>query len=182
MTRTAEICGEWHLAASASETSELHGDGDGGGDPDPDPDGVARWLSGFDDALLAGATDTAGLVLTVLAGGTFTERVTGRPPVVQPWFDVDGVLADEVQPFDGSFVDTGETAWLKPRGVRSVQEFGRPAEGRWAPAVLRYDDGDTRIADSLRLVGTDLVRTVNVVTDDLYLDRVVLVYRRAAGA
>jgi len=166
------MLGEWHLAASTSVTAELEAVAD-----EPDPQAVSGWLNGFDGGIAAAAPKTSGLVLTINAAGSFTERLTGKPGV-QQWFDVEGMLADEVAPFDGSVVDTGQAAWLRPRGV---PDFARPLEDRYGPAVLRYDDGDTRIADGLRIVGADLVRTVNVVTDEQYLDRIVLVYRRAAA-
>jgi len=44
---------------------------------------------------------------------------------------------------------------------------------------LRLDDGDTRICDSARVVGGRLVRTICVITDECYGDRVVLVYDRS---
>lgn len=174
MIRAEMLLGEWHLAAATSATAELEVV-----DDKPDPDAVAGWLNGFDGASLAAAQKTSGLVLTITAAGSFTERVTGKP-AVQQWFDVEGMLTDEVAPFDGAVVvGTGqEVAWLRPRGV---PDFARPVEGRHGSAVLRYDDRDTQIADGLRIVGTNLVRTVNVVTDEQYLDRIVLVYRRAAG-
>ena len=171
-----EICGEWHLAASTSVVSELDSPADD--ESGADSDDVARWLNGGDGGIAAAAPETAGLLLTITHAGSFTERVTGRPGV-DLWFDAGGMLTDGVSsPFDGSVVDNGQVAWLRPRGL---PPFARPVQGRYAPAVLRYDDGDTRIADGLRVVGADLVRTVNVVTDELYLDRVVLVYRRATG-
>ncbi|WP_221645468.1 hypothetical protein, partial [Nostoc sp. UCD120] len=44
---------------------------------------------------------------------------------------------------------------------------------------LRYDDGDTKIADSIEVQGEQLIRTISVVTDELYLDRVIIVYKKA---
>nr|WP_086938673.1 hypothetical protein [Thaumasiovibrio occultus] len=46
------------------------------------------------------------------------------------------------------------------------------------PPYLRYDDGDTLVADVCVVVGDQLYRTVNVVTDGVYLDRFVYVYQR----
>ena len=45
-------------------------------------------------------------------------------------------------------------------------------------AVLRYDDGDTKISDGLRLKEGRLLRMVNVVTDELYTDRQLVAYQR----
>ena len=44
--------------------------------------------------------------------------------------------------------------------------------------ALRYDDGYTMIAEWLERSDNRLVRTVNVVTDELYLDRIVMVYQQ----
>ena len=54
------------------------------------------------------------------------------------------------------------------------------AMNRHGHALLRYDDGDTRISDGLRLQGTRLLRTMNVVTDELYTDRQLFAYERRA--
>ena len=41
----------------------------------------------------------------------------------------------------------------------------------------RYSDGDTMVCDTLRRAGDDLIRQVSVITDELYIDRIVLIYR-----
>lgn len=165
------IEGEWHLIASASITSEVQFVND----EQPDPNGVANWLNGFDDSLLESAKQTSGLVLSITPDGSFTERVTGKPEVY--WFDVEGVFANEVTPFDGVTVKNEQGAYLKPV---AVAKWAVAVEGRYGKCVLRYDDGDTKITDNLRIVEAHLIRTVNIVTDELYLDRVLIRYKRAS--
>jgi hypothetical protein len=168
--RIEGVSGEWHLVASTSTRSEIAFDGD-----EPDPQGVSNWLNGSDNALAESAAETSGMVLSISPDGSFTEKVTGEPQVY--WFDEEGVLAQGVSPFDGVIAWAADRAYLKPRAIAN---WAIPEEGRYAPALLRYDDGDTKIADQLRFEGHQLVRTVNVVTDELYLDRIVIIYQRSA--
>jgi hypothetical protein len=162
-----DLCGAWCLVGTVSTRSQIaliNGQ--------PDPRGIEQWLKGVDDRLIETATETSGLLLSISPEASFTEQLTGKPTVY--WFDEEGVLAGEVSPFNGVVVQTQQGAYLKPA---EIAKFGRPVEGRYGNVVLRYDDGDTKIADGLRRVGAQLIRTVNVVTDELYLDRVVVVYR-----
>lgn len=166
----ASPIGTWQLIATARSDSEIAFIGE-----EPDPAGVADWLNGRS---AAGATvPAAGLLLEIQPNGRFTERRTGTPAV--DWFDAEGVLADKPSPFDGTVLQSGLTAYLRPDDIAS---WARPEDGRYAPAVLRYDDGDTKIADSVTRDGPNLLRTVNVVTDELYLTRVVLVYAPAGSS
>src|SRR5262245_59393032 len=162
------IDGEWHLVASASiktEVSFINGE--------PDPDGVANWLNGFDDQLIENAKPTSGLVLSINPDGSFTERVSGNPEVY--WFDTEGILTDEVMPFNGTTFKSELGAYIRPL---SIPRWATPVEGRYGKCVLRHDDGDTKITDNLRVIDEHLIRTVNVVTDELYLDRIVIKYKR----
>jgi hypothetical protein len=161
--------GTWILVASGSSRSEVEFlDND-----EPDPHGVSKWLNGFDDGLIKEAKATSGLTLTVESDGTFAERAEGAPKV--DWFDEEGVLQAQVTPFDGVIVTTADVSFLRPVEIAS---WALPVEGRYGTSVLRYDDGDTKISDGIRVIDGRLIRTVNVATDDLYLDRVVIVYER----
>ena len=75
----------------------------------------------------------------------------------------------------GTLAITGECAWLQPDGI---PRWSTHALNRYDQAILRYDDGDTKISDTLRLSGERLLRTVNVVTDELYTDRQLIAYLR----
>jgi|GEM_PF-4391016 len=163
------IRGEWRLVASGSINAEIAFIND----EEPDPNGVSDWLNGFDHALVAASKPTSGLTLSIAADGTFSEIVSGNPQVY--WFDVEGVLESEVIPFSGVVVHNDQASYLRPT---SIATWATPVEGRYGLAVLRYDDGDTEISDSVRLVENQLIRTVNVVTDELYLDRIAIVYER----
>ena len=162
--------GRWNATATCSTSSEIKFSDD----DEPDPNEVADWLNAFDDNLVKTATPVSGLVLTIEpALGAFTEMVIGNPAI--EWFDAEGVLAEEVSPFDGTIVCNAQGAYLRPK---DVPEWATPVDGRYRAAILRYDDGDTKIADNLRVADGRLVRTVNIVTDELYLNRVIIVYER----
>ncbi|MDE0854959.1 MAG: hypothetical protein OSA97_11125 [Nevskia sp.] len=164
-----ELKGDWSLIAACSVRSEIPFIND----EEPDPSGVFNWLNGFDDELVANAKPTSGLTMTIKPDGQFVERLSGTPAVY--WFDEEGVLQEEVTPFSGMVVDTEQASYLCPA---SIPKWATPVSGRYGTAVLRYDDGDTKISDAVRRIGHQLVRTVNVVTDELYLDRVVILYQR----
>ena len=163
--------GEWQLISSASTRSEISFINE----DEPDPNGVTNWLNGLDDSLLESAKQTSGLVLSIKPDGSFTEVVTGKPEIY--WFDAEGVLVDEVTPFNGVTVSSEKCTYLKPDAIAA---WAIPVDGLYGESVLRYDDSDTKIADNLRLVDGHLVRTVNVVTDELYLDRVLIKYKRTS--
>jgi len=167
-----DIQGEWHLVASASTNSEIEFIGE-----EPDPNGITNWLNGFDDTLVDSAKSTSGLVLTIQSDGTFTEVVSGKPEVY--WFDEEGVLQTEVTPFNGVVAPSGSANYLRPV---DIAKWAKPVEELYSPAILRYDDGDTKISDRVHVNSGKLIRTVNTVTDELYLDRVVIVYGRSANA
>ncbi|HEY2038426.1 MAG TPA: hypothetical protein VGG95_02105 [Edaphobacter sp.] len=168
---SVDVLGKWKLTASANVTSQIAFDESN----EPDPNGVGDWLNGFDEGLVSSATATSGMLLAIKEDGFFTERVTGTPNV--NWFDVEGVLCEKVVPFDGAVVEGVERAYLCPVKIPSRAV---PENGRYGEAVLRYDDGDTKIADSIHFMHEKLIRTINVVTDELYLDRTVLVYQRSS--
>jgi hypothetical protein len=138
-----------------------------------DPDDIRAWLNGGDDALVAAAQPAKGLTLSIARDGGFSEERTGAAAV--PWFDADGVLEHQAVPFAGTATPVGEMLYLR---LVETKSWATPTEGRYAPALLRYDDEDTKVSDALTLAGDRLVRTMNVVTDELYLNRVVLLYAR----
>lgn len=167
MTTTMDCAGTWRAIGSASTRGEVAFIGD-----EPDPNGVHDWLNG-DGHMLAGEVQAVdGLVLHIDPSGGFTEQKHGNPPIC--WFDSEGVQTSEVEPFNGVLSIHADAAYLLSA---SVQNWAKAVEGRYGPAVLRYDDGDTKICDRIERVGNELLRTINVVTDELYLDRVLIVYR-----
>jgi hypothetical protein len=163
----SEFLGQWDLVGSVAINSEIAFI-----DGEPDPNGVANWLNGFDASLQDQIKPTAGLRLEIRPDARFTEQMSGQPAVY--WFDEEGVLTD-VAPFDGHLVETDQGLYLRPD---EISEWAMPTEGEYGQAVLRLDDGDTKISDNLRLNNGYLLRTVNVVTDELYLDRILIVYTR----
>lgn len=162
--------GRWKATATCS----THAENTLISEDEADPNGIVDWLNGFDATLVRAAKPVSGLVLTIeMARGTFTEKVRGNPAIA--WYDAEGVLTEKVWPFDGTIACNTQGAYLRPQ---EVPWWAIPLDFRYQEAILRYDDCDTRIADNLRVVDGRLVRTVNIVTDDTYLDRVVIVYER----
>ena len=88
-------------------------------------------------------------------------------------FDVGGVQVNDYEPMEGEIIESDGFAFLHPKGVPEWAESNATDS-----LVLRYDDGDTKVSDNLRLVDNFLVRQISVVTDEIYLERIVLIYSR----
>ena len=130
------------------------------------------WLLAEDYNNLDKLLSVNGLQFAVNEDGTFTESKIGDLQIgLIDWFDVDGVLDSQITPFDGIYRVFDDRAFLTVKDVSS-----------WAisddPDRIRLDDGDTKICDSLRIIGEDLIRTVSVITDELYTTRVLLKYQK----
>ncbi|MGF1493796.1 MAG: hypothetical protein ACFBSC_15350 [Microcoleaceae cyanobacterium] len=130
-----------------------------------DSQGVENWLSGKGHELLDRLEPTEGLSLAITLNKKFTEKKLGFDTPNVRWFGEDGVLAPEVIPFVGYLNIQDSRVFLLTKDSKDEK--------------LRYDDGDTKIVDSVERGGQELIRTVSVVTDELYLDRVLMVYRKA---
>jgi hypothetical protein len=131
------------------------------------------WLRAEDHSNLDKLLQVNGLQLAINEDGTFTETKIGNPDLgLVEWFDAEGVADSQTTPFDGIYKIFYDRAFLTVEDVSS-----------WAisddPERIRLDDGDTKICDSLRIIGEDLIRTVSVITDELYTTRVFLKYRKA---
>lgn len=159
-----KIIGTWLLKGSVSITSEITFVGE-----DPDPNGVKQWLNGSGSELIKDIAATKGLRLIVAEDGSFEEYKEGSPEVY--WFSSEGVLESEVTPFDGNVISNAHGYFLIPDETPSWAipkiDYG---------AILRYDDGDTKISDRIFEHEGHLVRIVNVVTDEMYFDRIVSAY------
>lgn len=161
------LVGSWVLIGSVAINSEVTFIGE-----ETDPNGVRDWLNGRADELVGQVETVKGLTLTIADNGTFTEVKTANPNIT--WYDQEGVLESEVEPFNGTVVLKGEGAFLV---AKEIPNWAQPTVNDDGVA-LRYDDGDTMIAEWLERSDNRLVRTVNVVTDELYLDRIVMVYQQ----
>ena len=161
------LVGSWVLIGSVAINSEVAFIGE-----ETDPNGVRDWLNGRAGELVGQAETVKGLTLTIADNGAFTEVKTGNPNIT--WYDQEGVLESEVEPFNGTVVLKGEGAFLV---AEEIPNWAQPTVNDDGVA-LRYDDGDTIIAEWLERIDNRLVRTVNVVTDELYLDRIVMVYQQ----
>jgi hypothetical protein len=162
------VVGTWILVGSTSINGQI-----AFLDDEPDPNGVLNWLNGLGEELEASIKHMTGLELEISQDGRFSEALSGQPKV--PWFDVEGVLSNDVAPFNGALTSNDKLVYLQPDGI---PRWSVHAQNRYGKAILRYDDGDTKICDSLRLKGDRLLRTVNVVTDELYTNRVLVAYEK----
>ena len=162
--------GRWQLAARHFIQSEVENLDEEGLAPQS---ALGEWLNGNALDMLADVWETQGLLLDIHADGSFTEQLTGTPKII--WFAADGCMSDP-EPFAGQCTMVGNLGYLLPP---EIDRWAIPKEGEFAPALLRYDDGDTMISEHVMLDRGRLLRCVNVVTDELYLNRVLLVYDRA---
>ncbi|MGB7070008.1 MAG: hypothetical protein WBD22_10990 [Pyrinomonadaceae bacterium] len=160
-----EFVGTWVLAGHKSINEEL----DISHESQAFETEMAEWLYGNSDDAVSGLEPVSGLRLSVAGNGTFTELKTSLPEI--DWFDAEGVLDDEVNPFSGIYNVSDSRAYLT---FKDPPEWSRSED----KARIRYDDGDTKICDSLFVKDDGLVRTISVVSDDLYLNRVILRYER----
>lgn len=133
------------------------------------------WLLSDDYEPLTSLKPASGLELTINPDGSFTERQT-KSPDVAAWYDWEGIADNSVQPFDGKYVKSGARAYLKYE-LTDVSHWNKTA---FTHKYFRFDDGDTKICDSLRIVDSSLIRTMMVLTDELWTTRLVLRYRQSS--
>jgi len=162
---TDPFLGIWLLVASVNYTSNLEFI-----DGRPDPMGVVNWLNNKDNNFIADITPAEGLTLIITEEG-FREEKTGEPTI--KWFNAMGELSS-VQPFQGRLSICRSKIYLI---VDDIPHWSKhpSKEGR---LKYRYADGDTIISDMLEIRDEKLVRTVNVVTDSMHFDRVIIVYKK----
>jgi hypothetical protein len=159
------IVGIWQLVA----TLALHDELPLFDDIPPRLVAIDEWLYGNSHELIRQATPIAGLQLQLNADATFTETKTQDLDL--EWYDVEGVSAPSVIPFDGVIRADDDHLYLHPDTESTLEDPVRSYR-------VRYDDGDTTICDRAELVQDRLVRTMSVVTDELYLDRSILIYQK----
>jgi hypothetical protein len=160
-----EFIGTWNLVGTFAESGEFQ--------IIEDIEEYRRiyqeWLIAEDYGNLDNLVGAEGLQLTINDDGTFSETKTGNPKI--EWFDAEGVLDNRVTPFDGLYKILDNRAFLTVEGLSSWAISSKPDQ-------IRLDDGDTKICDSLRIFGENLIRTVSVITDELYTTRVILSYQK----
>jgi hypothetical protein len=144
----------------------------------PGPADIANWLLGVAEDGRPRLETRTGLELTIRRDGSYSERVADCKYLML-WYDSEGVQTDSPEPTEGTVREVAGTAAisLHPRGALPP----RPHHPGGFRDVLRYDDGDTQVSDILHVVGESLSRVISVVTDGLYLNRVVTRYRRLSS-
>lgn len=151
----SSLQGAWRLHSAAQVSADV----DLKQDSEPQ---LQAWLQGEGGPQPEAFQPLSGLLLTLEADGTYRE--VAEQPVPISWYDEEGVLEAEARPFSGTWQESGGKLWLLTADSTSP--------------TLRYDDGDTQVADALSLVGGHLLRSMSTVTDGLYLDRILLRYAR----
>ena len=162
----AAYVGQWELVGAGLERSEVDFV-----DEEPVPNAVEEWLSGAADNALNIMQATLGLRLSLTDDQAFTELKDGKPDSL--WYDTEGVLEESPVPFDGTWFVQGDRVFLKADDTPEDD-----CEQGDYPVPLRYNAGDAIICDGLRFIDGFLVRTMNVAIDELYLDRISLVYQK----
>lgn len=155
--------GQWVLAGVA----EIDATGESSG-----ATGVEAWLNGSGEPHVVDAMAASGLLLTVIAEGRFTERPEAAPS--------DGYLQDQAQietasPVEGVLTSSGPVRYLRPQAITA---WAVPAQENTGSTALFFEDGGTKIADSIQISGSQLIRTVNMAAADGHLTRLVLIYVR----
>lgn len=165
------LVGVWHLNSYAFVDSEIELD-----DKVPDPESAERWLFGEADDGVSGLTPQSGLELVLRADASYSERVTVSELRLL-WYDSEGVQVGAPVAVDGVVRESTahDGAFLHPCDAPAWMTRTRESDRD----SLRYDDGDTLICDRVRAVGDSLVRVISVVTDGLYLSRIMARYVRA---
>ncbi|QDT18117.1 hypothetical protein [Alienimonas californiensis] len=172
MSGVEALVGQWTLIAAVQITDELPVEDEGvaGGRP---PE-MAAWLRGDGGDLAPNGSPAAGLTLTVRADGRFEERFlrAAELGVTVEFYDRHGIATLPPEPFDGRLRTIDGKAWAAPTGD------GPPLIAS-DDSPVRYDEGDTVVSEQFSVREGRLLRTQNVVTDELYLSRSVFIYDRA---
>jgi len=166
-----QLVGEWHLNGYAFVETEIEFEGDV-----PDPEAAEEWLFTGTDVGPLDLMPRSGLELVLHEDGSYSERVTVGG-LRLPWYDSQGVQVESPDAGDGTLRESSghDGAFLHPRDAPPWMTRTRERDRD----RLRYDDGDTLICDNVRAIDDSLVRVIAVVTDGLYLNRIVARYGRA---
>ena len=136
-------------------------------------DKVKNWLLEEATFLDQDIKLVSGSRLIIKNNGFFEEESKER--IKFHWYDDEGILQQYISPFSGNYYHHDSRLYLF-----SNKKLGnwQKSKEEWAKMKVRYDDGDTKICDFLKLNDNYLVRTVNAITDELYFDRLSILYKR----
>jgi len=158
-----KFVGSWVLTGYQYEesTAELTDDG-------PDELAISAWINNTPVGTFENVT---GLALNITADGSFTEVNSSTPDI--KWFNIEGILDDEVQTFNGTITSGKSKISLLSSETPS---WAIPEEEKYE-AKCRFDDGDLIICDLIQIHEDKLIRTMNTVVDEEHFHRTTLVYR-----
>ena len=158
----SDLSGNWHLVGYNHVNDELPLF-----DGEPRVEDIRSWLIGSVDTQPDVAA-VSGLKIEI-DHSSFSEIVIEFSLLM---FDVEGVQVNDYQPMTGRLHVVEQVGFILPD---DVPDYASPFIDNGLAS--RYSDGDTIVCDTLRRTGDNLIRQVSVITDELYLDRIVLTYR-----
>ncbi|MEO1529540.1 MAG: hypothetical protein AAFX06_29300 [Planctomycetota bacterium] len=158
----SDFSGNWHVVGYDHLNGELSLF-----DGEPRAEDLRSWLVGSNET--KPAVTAAGGMKIEIHETAFCESVTEFSRLM---FDIEGVQVNDYQPMAGRLHIVEQVGFLLPD---EVPEYASPSID--SGVACRYSDGDTIVCDTLRCAGDVLIRQVSVITDELYLDRIVLAYR-----
>jgi len=161
-----EFDGEWQLDRYQHITDEIAYDDNEDG---PRVTEIQAWLIGTDGVSVDAMPRRTGLRMRMKCG-SFSESATAFDELM---FDVSGIQVNDYRPMSGNLEKINGLTFLV---ADVVSRFA--ASDTVDDVVVRYHDGDTTVCDTLRVIDEYLVRQTSVVTDEIYLDRMLLAYRR----
>ncbi len=162
--------GRWELYAYAHLESDLLG-----GKDEVDPSDIQAWLLGDGGGATGNTEDASGSTLLIHGSGRIHEQAESLTNIL--WFDDEGVQENynSIAPFIGFLVENANGVFARPDKIAS---WAVPDNTAYQ-ARLRYDDYDTLISERFDVNEAELSRTLNVVTDGLYVTRIVMFYRKS---
>jgi hypothetical protein len=159
------FAGQWELVGAASAATSI-------GFVPPSFEVEFAQLSREALELVPKIEPTSGLSLKIMNSDRFMQVVSGHPNVT--WYDVEGMLENQVIPFDGSCTMTDNRLYL----IADQRPNWAISKDKTRQKFFRYDDGDTVVCDFVELIQGQLHRTVNVLTYSLYKSQILMVFER----
>lgn len=159
----ADFSKQWELVGSTFSETEINF-------IEPSFDAEFAELSISASILLPEIKKTSGLRLQITNNKRFSQFLYGAPDVM--WFDVEGVLEDEVTPFDGSCSEIDQRLYL----IADERPKWAASKDIKKQRFFRYDDSDTVICDFVELIENQLLRTLSVLTDGRYKSLILMLF------
>jgi hypothetical protein len=166
--------GLWQLKEYAYVEQEIvfHGD-------QPKAEALDDWLFCRGTEGFAELEPQTGLQLSIEPDDTFSEAKT-KKKLSLVWYDSEGVEVDSPSAVKGTLrkIRGRSERFIQPSDAPNWLTQSRTRTNKRDRESLRYDDGATLICDLLRRDEETLLRVMSVVTDGMYLTRIIARYQR----